>query len=113
MAWMTENIPRAAAYLRAEGLDESMARQLKILTGATALPAPSDPEKREALATVAAKLNGMYGKGKHCTDPADPETSRDLGDLETVLRESDDWDTRARWASATPTWESCGGGATT
>ncbi|MEC8423142.1 MAG: M2 family metallopeptidase, partial [Myxococcota bacterium] len=106
MAWMTENIPRAAGYLRAEGLDESMARQLKILTGATALPAPSDPEKREALATVAAKLNGMYGKGKHCTDPADPETCRDLGDLETVLRESDDWDEQLEawqaWRTVSP-----------
>lgn len=106
MAWMTENIPKAAAYLKAEGLDESTARQLKILTGATALPAPADAEKREQLAAVAAKLNGMYGKGKHCTDPADESTCRDLGDLEQVLRESDDWDAQLdawqAWRTVSP-----------
>ena len=92
MAWMTENIPKAAAYLKVDGLDESTARQMEMLTRAATLPAPAEPEKREALASVAARLNGMYGKGKHCTDEADPETCRDLGDLEQVLRESDDWD---------------------
>ncbi len=106
MAWMTENIPKAAKYLQAEGLDEETARQLHLLTIATTLPAPADAEKREALAGVAAKLNGMYGKGKHCTEPANPETCRDLGDLEEILRESDDWDEQleawSAWRTVSP-----------
>ncbi|MCI0670680.1 MAG: M2 family metallopeptidase, partial [Myxococcaceae bacterium] len=71
-------------------LDPDTARTLHLLRVSSALPAPSDPEKRSELATIAARLEGLYGKGKYCgTDGKG--ACRDLGQLEDVLAQSRDY----------------------
>ncbi len=101
MAWMTDNIPKAHEHLAAEGLTDEERRQLELLRRATVLPAPPDAEKRARLATVAAKMTGMYGAGKYCADPAKPETCRDLEVLSKALADgarTKDWDAQlAAW----------------
>ena len=108
MAWMTENMPKANAHLKAPGLEDAELRQLELLRRATALPAPKDADKRARLATISAKMTGMYGAGKLCADPEKPETCRDLEQLSKVLAEQSrtmDWDAQLAawedWRSAT------------
>lgn len=108
MAWMTENIPKAHEHLQATGLTEAERRQLELLRRSTVLPAPADAEKRSRLATVAAKMTGMYGAGKQCADPAKPESCRDLEQLSKVMADgarAGDYDAQLQawedWRTAT------------
>ena len=110
MAWMTDNIPRAHTHLAAPGLTDAERRQLELLRRGTTLPAPADATKRGRLATVAAKMTGMYGAGKHCADPADERTCLDLEQLSKNLAEAaraKDWDAQLSawqdWRTATRT----------
>ena len=92
-----EFIEAAKAF---EGLELSpeTARSLHLLKLQTSMPAPRDPEKLAELTRLATEMEGLYGAGKHCTDPADPATCRDLGQLSTVLAESRDYDAQlAAW----------------
>ena len=106
MAWMSAHAPVAHAVRQVQGLDPLELRQLDRLTRATSLPAPADAALQGQLAAVSAKLSGMYGKGQHCADPADPATCRDLGELSAALAESDEWDTTldawASWRTVSP-----------
>ncbi len=71
-------------------LDEETERQIRLLKVSSPLPAPSDPDKRKQLATIASKLTSIYGKGKYCRDG---ETEcRNLGQLSKVLATSRDYD---------------------
>ncbi|MGQ4583098.1 M2 family metallopeptidase [Lysobacter sp. F60174L2] len=79
---------------RFEGQEMSAdtARSIQLLKLGTSMPAPSDPAKLAELARIAADMEGMYGAGTYCTDPADESTCRQLGALEDVLRNSRDYD---------------------
>ncbi len=65
MAYTSQAIKEASKYKDAK-LDPDTARMLYLVRVSQALPAPSDPAKRAELAKLAAKLEGMYGKGKWC-----------------------------------------------
>ncbi len=92
MAWLTPTIKES---LKFKGLkvDPDTERMLYLLRVSQALPAPSDPAKRAELATLAAKLEGLYGKGKGCkpgytlgkSPDDDKKNCRDLGQLSDVL----------------------------
>jgi peptidyl-dipeptidase A len=107
MAYLAE-ATRASTRFRSETLDPETARALallrnpSVLPGGASVPAPSDPAKRAELALVAAKLDGIYGKGKWC-GPAAPAAGaksakpaapacRDLQQLEETLAKSRRWD---------------------
>lgn len=74
-------------------VDPETARMLYLLRVSQALPAPSDATKRAKLAELAAKLEGMYGKGKWCgkgyvagkDEKEDKKKCRDLQALSDVL----------------------------
>lgn len=104
MAWLTENMPKAAVYLKAPDLDPEVARQLQILTAFSTLPAPIDATQRTRLAELAAKLGGMYGAGQACDSKG--ENCRDLTALSNVLADSDDWDAQldawSAWRTVSP-----------
>ena len=46
---------------------------------------PSDPKEAEELTTIMARLDGMYGKGKWCRDPKDPDTCQNIDDITKVM----------------------------
>lgn len=97
MAYTAGAVKDAQRYSGAK-LDEDTARQLHLLRISLALPAPNDPAKREELASIQAKMSGMYGKGKYC-DPKNPESCRDLGKLSEVLATNRDYDAQLEaWA---------------
>lgn len=64
LEYLSVAIPAAAKFDGVKDLDPETARGLKLIKLATTLPAPKDPKKREELTRIAAKLEGMYGKGK-------------------------------------------------
>jgi peptidyl-dipeptidase A len=99
-AWVNEEV---LAYMnqaikdsrRFDGLklDPDTARMLHLLRVNSAIAAPSDAQKRSELATTAAKLEGLYGKGKYCKkDKAGKESCRDLGELSDLLAQSRNYD---------------------
>jgi peptidyl-dipeptidase A len=99
-AWVNEDV---LAYMnqaikdsrRFDGLklDPDTARYLHLLRVNSAIAAPSDAAKRSELAATAAKLEGLYGKGKYCKkDKAGKESCRDLGELSDVLAQSRNYD---------------------
>lgn len=88
MAFMSQAIRESVRFRDAKGVSESDARQLELLRRGASLPAPDDPKKREELATIAAKMESLYGKGKHCVGGH----CRDLDQLSDVLAESRNFD---------------------
>src|SRR5258708_2225621 len=65
MEYLARTIKDATRFVGLK-LDPETERMLYLLRVSQSLPAPSDPKKREELAAIAAKLDGMYGKGKWC-----------------------------------------------
>ena len=72
-------------------LDPETARILHLLRVSQTLPAPANATQRAELAATAAKLDGMYGKGKYCGKDGKGKC-RDLGELSDVMAESRDPD---------------------
>jgi len=92
LAYMNQAIKDSRRF---EGLklDPDTARTIHLLKVSSAIAAPSDAQKRAELATIAARLEGLYGKGKYCKqDKAGKESCKDLGQLEDVLSTSRNYD---------------------
>ncbi len=88
MAYVTPAIKQAIRFVGLK-LDPETERMLYLIRMAAApLPGPSDAKKRAELATLADKLEGIYGKGKYCKNGK----CRDLQELENVLRKSRNYD---------------------
>ncbi len=70
-------------------LSQPTSRAIKLLRTAQTLPPPDDSQKLSRLTTLTTKLDGMYGAGTWCRDPADKTSCKQLPDLEEVLRNPD------------------------
>ncbi|RKH33675.1 peptidase M2 family protein [Corallococcus praedator] len=70
-------------------LDADTARMLHLLRVSQTLPAPANATQRAELAATAAKLEGLYGKGKYCGKDGKAKC-RDLEELSDVMAESRD-----------------------
>jgi len=90
MAYLSTAIPEAARFKDVDA-DADTKRQLMLLRLSSTLPAPADAKKREELAGLAAKLEGLYGKGKYC-GPDGQGPCRDLLELSRVLDTSRNYD---------------------
>lgn len=89
LGYQTRSVKQAARFAGVPGLDADAQRQLLLLrlNGA----GPEAPEHLAELTRIAAKLEGLYGKGKWCG--ADGKAScRDLGKLSDTLAKSRKWD---------------------
>jgi peptidyl-dipeptidase A len=92
MAYTTAAIKESLKF-KGVKLDADTERMLYLLRVSQALPAPSDAAKRSELATTAAKLEGLYGKGKWCGKgyvqgqdaKQDEKNCKDLGQLSEVM----------------------------
>jgi len=58
------NAVTAARFAATKGLDADTARKLSRMRTLIVLPAPTRPGAAEELATIAARLQGLYGKGR-------------------------------------------------
>lgn len=90
MAYLSTAIPEAARFKDVDA-DADTKRQLMLLRLSSTLPAPADAAKREELAGLAAKLEGLYGKGKYC-GPDGKGPCRDLLELSRVIDTSRNYD---------------------
>ncbi len=86
MAYLSQAIADSRRFDGVE-VDETTGRLLHLLRLSSALPAPADPAARSELAGLAAKLEGIYGKGKWC-GPDGNTKCRDLGELSATLSSS-------------------------
>ncbi len=88
MAYLSRAIRESVRFKDVSGLTAEDARMLQLLRQGSTLPAPDDAKKREELAQLAAKMEGLYGKGKYCKG----DKCRDLGALSDVLAGSRKYD---------------------
>jgi peptidyl-dipeptidase A len=77
---------KTAARWNGARLDPETARMLYLLRTGSSLAAPADPARRLELTTLAARLEGLYGKGKYCKGGK----CRDLEELSDVIGKSRD-----------------------
>lgn len=88
MAYETKAIQQSTKFDGVEA-EPDVRRQLDLLKLTSTLPAPTDEAKAKELASIATNLDGLYGKGEWCEDPANktPETCYDIGELSKILAE--------------------------
>lgn len=79
----------AAAFDDVEVAPEQR-RQLELLKVALVLVTPEDPTLAGELTTIAAGLEGTYGKGTWCADPAAPDSCLDIGAITQIMATSRD-----------------------
>jgi peptidyl-dipeptidase A len=91
MGYVNQAIKEAARFKDVQGLDADTSRTLHLLRVSSSLPAPSDAQKRAELAAIAAKLEGLYGKGKYCGKDGKGQC-KDLGELSDVMARSRNYD---------------------
>lgn len=71
-------------------MDEDTARQIKLLTAGTTLPAPADPDKQAALAKITTDMGDMYGSGKYCPEDGECLSETDLLRIMDTSRDPDE-----------------------
>jgi peptidyl-dipeptidase A len=91
-ALIGRNVELAKEAARFDGLelDGDVRRRLDFIKLGITLPAPSDAAKREELTRITTGLQGTYGKGKYCKDPADEASCLTLPEMTAVLSTSRD-----------------------
>jgi len=77
---------KTAARWNGAKLDPETARMLYLLRTGSSLAAPADPARRLELTRLAARLEGLYGKGKYCKSGK----CRDLEELSDAIGKSRD-----------------------
>ncbi len=91
MAYMARSIKDSVRFSSLK-LDPDTSRMIYLLRSSTSPPpAPDDPAKRLELASIVAKLEGTYGKGKWC-GPDGKAKCRDLEVLTDVMAKSRNYD---------------------
>ena len=87
MAYVAQAIKESRAS-RASQLDPETTRALYLLRVAALARRPrATPTKRAELAEIAARLEGIYGKGKYCGKDGKAKTCQDLEELSRRMRE--------------------------
>jgi peptidyl-dipeptidase A len=82
LGYTSQAVKQAASYAQAPA-DPDTRRQLQLLRVSSSLAAPSDPKLRLELATLASKMEGVYGKAKACgADGQKP--AKDCKDIEAL-----------------------------
>jgi len=60
-------------------------RELTVLKTSLVLATPSDPKESDELSKIMARMQSAYGKGRYCTDPAKPDTCKNIDDVTRIL----------------------------
>src|SRR5260370_1734772 len=88
--YLSQSIKESARY-QGLNLDADTSRMIYLLRVNYPLAAPSDPAKRAELASIASKLDAIYGKGKWCGSDGKSKC-RDLEELSRVMATSRNYD---------------------
>jgi peptidyl-dipeptidase A len=73
-------------------------RQLNLLKLSLVMATPADPKEAEELTTIMARLEGLYGKGKWCTNPEKPDSCSNIDAITKVMATTrDEKELRAAW----------------
>ena len=77
---------------RFDGLDvpPDQRRQLELLRLSLVMAPPSDEKEAAELTTIAARMDGMYGRGKWCRDSAKADTCLDIEAITEIMATSRD-----------------------
>ena len=77
---------------RFSGLDlpPDQRRQLDLLRLSLVMAAPNVEKEATELTTIAARMDGMYGRGKWCSDPAKPDTCLDIEAIDEIMANNRD-----------------------
>ena len=88
----SQAIKEAQQYAHAPQ-SEATRRALLLLKLHEDAPAPSDPAARAELASLAAKLDAMYGAGRYCPPgSSDPSACKNIDAFEQIMAKSRDYD---------------------
>ena len=89
---------KEAARFNGAQVSADQRRQLDLLKLSLVLVTPSDSKEAEELTTIAARLEGTYGKGQWCADPKKITDCLDIEQITDVLATSRDEKTlRTAW----------------
>ena len=83
-----KELAEQARQFDGQNLSPDVARKLKLLKLALALPAPGNAAEREELTRISVSMESAYGAGKYCPDGAATNKCLSLGDLEKILATS-------------------------
>jgi peptidyl-dipeptidase A len=87
LGFMSRAVKQAAQYKDASA-DADTRRMLHLLRVSSALAAPSDPKLRLELTTLAAKMEGLYGKAKSCGAEGKSPKCLDIEELAVLFQKS-------------------------
>ena len=85
LAMMSKYIAKAKTFPTDAPMSPETARSLHLLKIGVTLPPPNDPAALAELTGLATKLEGMYGSGKYCPDPKNPDNCLDIGAVSAIL----------------------------
>jgi peptidyl-dipeptidase A len=85
LAMMSKYIAKAKTFPADAPMTPATARSLHLLKIGVTLPPPNDPAALAELTGLATKLEGMYGSGKYCPDPKNPDSCLDIGAVSAIL----------------------------
>jgi peptidyl-dipeptidase A len=97
LGFMSRVVKQAAQYQGAAA-DPDTRRMLHLLRVSAPLAAPGDPKLRLELTTLAAKMEGLYGKAKACGADGKSSRCRDLEELAVLFQKGrDEAELRDAW----------------
>ncbi len=85
---MTTRLALEARRFDGMKMPAELERKFKLLKLSLVAPAPNNDAERKELTELAAKLDGMYGRGKYCKQVDGKEKCYSLNDLERILAHS-------------------------
>jgi len=71
-------------------VEPDIRRQLNLLKLSLVMVTPSEPKEAEELATIAARMDATYGKGKWCEDASKPDSCLDINKITEIMANSRD-----------------------
>jgi peptidyl-dipeptidase A len=81
---------KEAVRFRGLELAADQRRQLELLRLSLVLAVPSDPKLAAEVSEIAARMDGVYGRGKWCPDPKKTEACLDIEQITEVLANNRD-----------------------
>jgi peptidyl-dipeptidase A len=81
---------REATRFDSLSLPAAERRQLELLRLSLVMAVPSDPKEASELSTIAARMDGTYGRGKWCPDPKKADACLDIEQITDVLANNRD-----------------------